>query len=162
MDQWVVASLPSGKPVSAKRKTPVHTLAKADCYIQRQELAACQTPHPLDYRYEPDFVDGLNLKLIAGDQEILPGIALFLMSGHTQGGQTVRVNTANGKVIIPAFCCNKENFPAEGRTAVCPGVHCDAYQAYDAAQAVKAVDGLILPLHELAVATAIPVYHLMK
>jgi N-acyl homoserine lactone hydrolase len=128
---------------------------KADCYIQRKELEACKKPHPLDYRYEPDFIEGLNLKAVEGDKEILPGLDLFLMPGHTQGGQTVRINTADGKVIIPGFCCNKENFPAEGRTAVCPGVHCDAYQAYNAAQEVKAMDGMILPLHELDITTAI-------
>lgn len=128
---------------------------KAGCYIQRKELEACKKPHPLDYRYEPDFIEGLNLKAVEGDKEILPGLDLFLMPGHTQGGQTVRINTADGKVIIPGFCCNKENFPAEGRTAVCPGVHCDAYQAYNAAQEVKAMDGMILPLHELDITTAI-------
>ena len=122
----------------------------AQFYIQSKELAACKAPHPLDYRYEPDFIKDLNMVSLEGDKPIAPGLDLFLTPGHTPGGQTVRVATAEGNVIIPGFCCNKENFP-DNRPAVCPGVHCDAYQAYDSAQKVKAMEGRILPLHELDV-----------
>ncbi|MBI5592924.1 MAG: N-acyl homoserine lactonase family protein [Deltaproteobacteria bacterium] len=128
--------------------------SKADYFIQRKELDFCMNPHPLDYRYEPDFITSLNLKPVDGDREILPGIEILFTPGHTPGSQTVRINTAKGKVIIPGFCCNKENFPYHG-PAVCPGVHCDAYLAYDTAQRVKQMEGLILPLHELGVATAL-------
>lgn len=126
---------------------------KADFYIQHRELEACRTPHPLDYRYEPTFIDGLNINAVTGGKEIVPGVELYLTPGHTPGSQTVRINTASGKVIIPGFCCNKENFQAPG-PAVCPGVHSDAYQAFDTAQKVKEMEGMILPLHELEVATA--------
>ena len=120
----------------------------ADFYIQRKELEACKAPHPLDYRYEPDFIEGLNLKSVDGDKQVVPGVDLFFTPGHTPGGQTVRISTAEGIVIIPGFCCNKENFP-DNRPAVCPGVHCNAYQAYDTAQKVRAMAGQILPLHAL-------------
>ncbi len=126
----------------------------ADHYIQSKELDFCNNQHPLDYRYEPDFIKGLNIKPVEGDHEILPGLELIFTPGHTPGSQTVRIDTAKGKVIIPGFCSNKENFPAHG-PAVCPGVHCDAYQAFNTAQKVKEMDGLILPLHELSVATAL-------
>ena len=127
---------------------------KAEFFIQQKELDFCANPHPIDYRYEPDFIKVLNLKPVDGNQEILPGLEIFFTPGHTPGSQTVRINTLKGKVIIPGFCCNKENFPANGPT-VCPGVHCDAYQAFDTAQKVKGMDGLILPLHELGVPTAL-------
>ncbi len=130
--------------------------AKADCYIQRKEVETCKAPHPLDYRYEPDYLEGLKLKPVEGDKEVLPGLSLFFTPGHTPGSQSVRINTTRGPVIIPGFCCNKLNFPTNG-PAVCPGVHCDAYQAYNAAQAVKSMGGLILPLHELEVANALEV-----
>ena len=127
---------------------------RADFYIQQEELDFCQTPHPLDYRYETDFIENLNIKPLDGDMEILPGIEIIKTPGHTPGSQTVRINTAKGKVVIPGFCCNKENFPFHG-PAVCPGVHSDAYQAFDTAQRVKEMDGLILPLHELEVGAAL-------
>lgn len=125
--------------------------SKADYYIQQNELNACRFPHPLDYRYESDFIKDLHIKSLNGDAEVLPGIDLFLTPGHTPGCQTVKIDTAAGPVIIPGFCCNKENFQANG-PAVCPGVHCNAFQAFDTAQKVKAMAGLILPLHELDVA----------
>lgn len=126
---------------------------RAEFYIQQKELDFCLEPHPLDYRYEPDFIDGIRINAVDGDHELLPGLELIHTPGHTPGCQTVRVNTAKGWVVIPGFCCNKENFPVNG-PAVCPGVHCDAYQAFDTAQRVKGMVGLILPLHELGVASA--------
>jgi len=123
---------------------------RAVFYIQQKELDCCNTPHPLDYRYEPDFIDGLKVTPVNGDMELVPGVNLIHTPGHTPGCQTVRVKTAKGYVVIPGFCCNKENFPAAG-PAVCPGVHCDAFQAFDTAQRVKAMGDLILPLHELEV-----------
>lgn len=123
---------------------------KAVFYIQKKELEFCGDPHPLDYRYEPDFIDNLNVKAVDGDLTIMPGIELLLTPGHTPGSQTVRVKTKDGWMVIPGFCSNKENFPAMG-PAACPGVHCDAYQAYDTAQRVKGMEGTILPLHELEV-----------
>lgn len=127
---------------------------QAKHFIQRKELDFCKNPHPLDYRYEPEFIAGLNLTAIDGDREVLAGLEIYFTPGHTPGSQTVRIATAKGKVIIPGFCCNRENFPNHG-PAVCPGVHCDAYQAYDTAQRLKQMDGLILPLHEVGVAAAI-------
>ena len=124
--------------------------SNATFYIQKKEMEFCRNPHPLDYRYEPDFIDKLNIKEVDGDYDLAPGIELILTPGHTPGAQTVRVMTKNGAYIIPGFCCNKENFPSFG-PAVCPGVHCDAYQAYDTAQRVKNMEGTILPLHELDV-----------
>ena len=112
-------------------------------------MNACADVQP-DYRYEPDFIDNLKLMELDGDLEIAPGLELILTPGHTPGSQTVRINTKDGWFVIPGFCSNKENFPASG-PAACPGVHCDAYQAFDTAQRVKNIGGTILPLHELQV-----------
>lgn len=128
---------------------------RAEFYIQKEELKFCQDPHPLDYRYEPDFIAGIKVNPVDGDFEPEPGIKLIFTPGHTPGAQTVVVQTSNGPYIIPGFCCNKENFPVFG-PAVCPGVHCDAYKAYDTAQRVKNLVGTILPLHEPEVAKMFP------
>ncbi len=127
-----------------------HLFTKAKFYIQKKEVEFCTNPHPLDYRYEPDFIENLDITLVEGDFELAPGFELQSTPGHTPGTQSVRIYTKDGWVIIPGFCCNKENFPENG-PAACPGVHSDAYQAYDSAQKVKAMEGTILPLHELDV-----------
>jgi N-acyl homoserine lactone hydrolase len=107
-------------------------------------------PHPVDDRYDADLLEGTDLRTIAGDMEIMPGLEVFLTPGHTPGCQTVRVLTGKGAVVIPGFCCNEGNFPRSG-AAVCPGVHGDAYQAYDTAQRVRSMGGIILPLHAVSV-----------
>jgi glyoxylase-like metal-dependent hydrolase (beta-lactamase superfamily II) len=88
---------------------------------------------------------------VEGDLEPIPGIKLIFTPGHTPGSQTVSVNTAHGTAIIPGFCSNKDNFPVKG-PAPCPGVHCDAYLAYDTAQKVKNMGTIIFPLHEINLA----------
>ncbi|OGR08119.1 MAG: hypothetical protein A2511_17725 [Deltaproteobacteria bacterium RIFOXYD12_FULL_50_9] len=125
--------------------------SKALFFIQEKEIESCHNPHPLDYRYEPDFIEGLQVQAVKGDLEILPGLKVFFTPGHTPGGQTVQVVTSKGLVVIPGFCSNRHNFPASG-PAVCPGVHCDAYLAFDTAQRVKNMGGTVLPLHELDLA----------
>lgn len=124
--------------------------SKAEFYIQASEVNFCKNPHPLDDRYDEDFIKDLPIVSLEGDQEILPGLKVFFTPGHTPGSQTVLVQTEEGPVVIPGLCCNAKNFPQQGK-AVCPGVHGDAYQAYDSAQRVKELGGRILPLHEVTI-----------
>ena len=123
---------------------------RAEVIAQRRELKFMADPHPLDHRYEPAFLEDQEIRAVDGDAEILPGLSVLLTPGHSPGGQTVLVDTDKGRVVIPGFCCNAENFPASG-PAVCPGVHTDALAAWDSAQKVKALaaEGLLLPLHDL-------------
>ncbi|WP_461210298.1 N-acyl homoserine lactonase family protein [Desulfocurvus sp. DL9XJH121] len=119
--------------------------------VQKTEMEFLKNPHPLDHRYDEYFVEGLDFELLDGDAEPLPGIRCLPTPGHTPGIQTVVIPTASGDVIVPGFCCNEKNFPDNG-PAICPGVHCDAFTAYDTAQRVKAMDGTILPMHGLTTA----------
>ncbi|THB69460.1 MAG: N-acyl homoserine lactonase family protein [Desulfovibrio sp.] len=123
----------------------------AEVLVQRKELEFMDEPHPLDHRYEPSFLEGQLIRPLDGDQEILPGLSVLLTPGHTPGGQTVVVDTDKGRMVIPGFCCNCENFPQAG-PAVCPGVHTNALAAYDSVQKVKGLEGTILPLHDLELA----------
>jgi N-acyl homoserine lactone hydrolase len=122
----------------------------APAYVQAREIAFMRAPHPLDDRYDEDLLEGTRLHPVEGDLEILPGLEVLLTPGHSPGGQTVKVRTQKGLVVIPGFCCNERNFP-KGGAAVCPGVHGDAYQAYESAQQVRSMGGIILPLHGLSI-----------
>lgn len=128
---------------------------RAKVFVQRAEVLACRNPHPVDYRYDESYIDGVNLVELEGDAEILPGLKVIFTPGHTPGSQAVVVETDEGLAVITGMCCNQENFPDSG-PAVCPGVHCDAYAAYDAAQALKALrqaGAELYPLHDLTVAS---------
>ena len=122
----------------------------AKVVVQRSEYEFAMEPHPLDHRYFPDLLEGLDLELVEGDVEILPGIFLVLTPGHTVGGQSVVVDTSAGKAVITGFCANDKNFPAGG-PAVAPGVHLDAISAWNSAQKVKDLGDFILPLHDCTV-----------
>lgn len=118
--------------------------------VQKAEYDFCMNPHPIDYRYFPDLLDGLNIELVEGDVEFMDGIKLIFTPGHTPGGQTIAVNTSAGTAVIPGFCCNAMNFPASG-PAVAPGVHIDAIVAFENAQKVRKMADILLPLHDMAV-----------
>ena len=125
----------------------------AKVYAQRAEIEFMHEPHPLDHRYDPDYLESCDLVALDGDGEIAPGVKVVLTPGHTPGGQSVVVETAQGPVLITGFCCNEKNFPPAG-PAVCPGVHTDALQAWDSAQKVKAMlesgqVSRIVPCHDL-------------
>jgi len=123
---------------------------KAVFYAHKDEVAFCRDPHPLDHRYDDYFIDGIGFTEIESDWQIMPGLAVRHMPGHTVGTLSVEVETGKGKAVITGFCCNSRNFPAHG-PAVCPGVHIDAIQAWESIQKIKDSGVLIIPMHELSV-----------
>ena len=124
----------------------------ADVYVQKKEYAFLKEPHPVDHRYYPDILDDVNVIEVDGDVNITDGIDVILSPGHTVGGQSVAVNTAEGRAVITGFCCNDKNFPSTG-PAIAPGVHIDLTEAYDSIQKIKAMADILLPLHDLTIGT---------
>lgn len=129
-------------------------------YVQEKELNFALDPHPIfEIVYPRELIKKLNFEVIKGDQTILPGIAVMLVSGHTPGGQAVVVDTAKGKAVISGFCSIMENFnpPEDVKTKVspfasypviAPGIHTDLFQAYESVLRVKQIADIIIPLHD--------------
>jgi N-acyl homoserine lactone hydrolase len=124
--------------------------SRAKIVVQKAEYEFFQNPHPLDHRYYPDLLDGLDVELVEGDVALRDGIDLILTPGHTPGGQSVAVRTAAGKAIITGFCCNEMNFPPNA-PAVASGVHIDAIAAFESAKKIREMADILLPLHDLSV-----------
>lgn len=122
----------------------------AKVYVQKAEMAFFRNPHPIDHRYYPDVLDGVDVVEVEGDANILDGIDVIFSPGHTVGGQSVAVNTSKGKAIITGFCCNDKNFPDTG-PAIAPGVHIDAREAYDSIQKIRDMADILIPLHDLSI-----------
>jgi glyoxylase-like metal-dependent hydrolase (beta-lactamase superfamily II) len=49
------------------------------------------TPHPLDHRYDSEYVSGCRLEGLAGSMVVAPGVKVIPTAGHTPGGQSVVV-----------------------------------------------------------------------
>jgi hypothetical protein len=86
----------------------------AEVYVQQKEYDFMLEPHPVDHRYYPDILDDVKVVKVEGDKRIVDGIEVIFSPGHSVGGQSVAVNTAEGRAIITGFCCNDKNFPSAG------------------------------------------------
>ncbi len=138
-----------------------HALNTSKCrhakvYVQRNELAQARNPHPLTsqmYRWFEKGGKDVNYEVVEGDCQLLPGIDLISVPGHSPGCQAVAVNTYKGKAIITGFCTLLENFdplpPFKSLVPViCPGIHLNAVQAYESLWRIKKIADVLLPMHE--------------
>lgn len=128
----------------------------AKVYVQKNEIVQAKDPHPLTaqmYRWFEKEGRDLNYHIVDGNHQLLPGIELLFVPGHSPGCQAVAVNTNRGKAIITGFCSILENFdplpPLKSLVPViCPGIHLNAVQAYESLWRVKNMADVILPMHE--------------
>ncbi len=127
-------------------------------YIHENEWKLVDDPHPLDFRYEENFLwdieDREQIEFVNRNMEIVPGIKVVHTPAHTEGGMSVLVETERGTAVITGFCTILENFDpsprakGQGLEAIPPGTHLNSKQSYDIIQQVKEMADIILPLHE--------------
>lgn len=130
----------------------------ARIYIHEKEIQHINDPHPLDYRYNEEFIwdieENEQIEVVTGDQEIVPGIQVKHTPAHTEGGLSVFIDTPAGKAAITGFCVINENlYPPKQVQAmemdvIPPGTHVDVYNAYEILQKIKEEADILLPLHE--------------
>ena len=120
---------------------------RARVYVQKAEMDFLRDPHPVDHRFFPDILDGVDVIEVEGNTNLFDGIDVIFSPGHTVGTQSIAVNTSKGKAIITGFCCNDKNFPETG-PAVPPGVHINVIEAYDSIQKIKSMADILIPLHD--------------
>ncbi|MGB9713066.1 MAG: N-acyl homoserine lactonase family protein [Dissulfurimicrobium sp.] len=130
----------------------------ATFYVHAKEMERIHNPHPLDFRYNEEFILDIEkngqIKTITQDTEVVPGIRVIHTPAHTDGGLTVMVDTARGKAVITGFCLIMENFypPAKIKAmemeVIPPGTHVNVYEAYDIVLRVRDMADILLPLHE--------------
>jgi N-acyl homoserine lactone hydrolase len=134
-----------------------HMYKNAKFIVQRTELEYALNPHPIDARfYNQRHFTGINMELIHGEKEIIPGISVFPSPGHTPGGQSVEVTTKSGKVIVAGLCAQANTFEVTEAMkkrkweANAPIIHQDVRQAYDSVLAIKKRGGRIVAMHDPA------------
>lgn len=127
--------------------------SKARFLVQRDELEFARNPHPSVARgYHREFFEGLNFEVINGDARVCDEVSVLSTPGHTPGGQSVSIKTAQGTAIIAGLCTIRDNFeppsPARGMLVTTPGIHTNVLEAYDSVLRIKEMADIILPLHE--------------
>lgn len=137
--------------------------ANARFYVHEKELKRIHDPHPLDIRYNEEFVldveENGQIARVTEDMEILPGIRVVHTPAHTEGGMTVLIDTPSGNAAITGFCVIMENFnpPKQIRAmemeVIPPGTPVNVYESYDIMMRVKGMADILLPLHEPAFAS---------
>ncbi len=84
-------------------------MTKATILVQKEEVRYAMAPLPTDRRmyglafrgFRPGWFGAYDrFELVEGDREVLPGVAVFLLPGHTPGSQGVGVETREGTYLI--------------------------------------------------------------
>ncbi|MFZ0927679.1 MAG: N-acyl homoserine lactonase family protein [Syntrophobacteraceae bacterium] len=131
----------------------------ADIYIQEEEWIFAKAPHPLQAQYyPPELLKGWKKRLIKGDHDLFPGITILHTPGHTPGTQSMVVETAKGRAVIPGFCCTYDTFEEPAKVlppghpfshweVFAPSIATDLNQAYNSCLRVKSLADVMLPSH---------------
>ena len=129
--------------------------SNARVIVQEEELKFAYSPHALFAgSYNLEFLKDLHFNIVCGDHEILPGIRVIHIPGHSPGTQAVSIDTIKGAAIISGFCAIKDNFypPEKMRTkwpVMAPGVSVNSLQAFDSALKVKSSADIVIPQHDM-------------
>jgi len=105
---------------------------------------------PVANRYLEKLKGTERLRLIEGDEEVLPGIELLLCPGHTIGLQTVAVNTEKGIAIVGS---DAAHIFSSYRTDIPSAIITDMIawmKSYDKMRARASSIELIFPGHDTA------------
>jgi glyoxylase-like metal-dependent hydrolase (beta-lactamase superfamily II) len=105
---------------------------------------------PVANRYLAKLEGTKRLRLIEGDEEVLPGIELLLCPGHTVGLQAVAVNTKKGLAIVGSdaahiFSSYRSDIPSAIITDMVAWM-----KSYDKIRAKASSIDLIFPGHDTA------------
>ncbi|WIX92381.1 N-acyl homoserine lactonase family protein [Amycolatopsis sp. DG1A-15b] len=128
--------------------------------VQRSELDYWTGPWAKRIERERWLLDEVALEdlradLVDGDTEVVPGLSVHLVGGHTAGMQVVRVETAAGPVVLASDAAHFRENIEDDRPAPLLHSMTGVYGAFDRVKEL-AGDGLIVPGHDPAVLARYP------
>ncbi|MGC8863929.1 MAG: N-acyl homoserine lactonase family protein [Armatimonadota bacterium] len=128
------------------------------CVNPRELEMVLSPPHPwfAQFVYR-DVIDrlldeGRILETLDGD-EVAPGVRILATPGHTFGGQSVVVDTAQGRAVITGDVCFtyrnlEEDIPG--------GFNCNLVECFASLARIRAAADIVLPSHDLALLEKFP------
>jgi len=139
-----------------------HLFVNATFVVQREELRYAAAPLPVHFRSYETPVIGLTprfrdtpYRVIEGDAEVVEGVQVLLLPGHTPGMQGVLVQTAQGRYLLAGDNVPlSENLAGDAQQEIVPGSNYvnleDYYLSLRRMQQLVAKDRII-PGHDRAV-----------
>lgn len=136
---------------------------KSKIIVQKPEIEFAHNPLPTQrVVYRDDLVAAVDesprLEPIEGDQEIVPGLEVVTVPGHTPGVQAVSVKTKKGKVIMcsDAGPLYHNWFPSESKYGtplkhlrrLPPGILYDLRQSFESMEKISKMADIIVPGHD--------------
>jgi glyoxylase-like metal-dependent hydrolase (beta-lactamase superfamily II) len=123
--------------------------------VQKSELEFAAAPHPIQAGWFVQLPED-RLWVVDGDQEILDVIRVLHTPGHTPGAQSVLIETDGGSTCLCGQCTIQDNVdPPQalkemGVSAIPPGIHTDAMQAWDSLTRVQDLADRVVALHDIS------------
>ena len=127
---------------------------RAKFLIQKDELEFGRNPHPaISPAYITEFFERLNFVTLNGDTKICGGLSVIKTPGHTIGGQSIRIETSKGRVVLSGLCTIRENFEPPSpmnhtMPVIVPTIHINVMEAFDSLIKIKQIADIVLPLHD--------------
>jgi len=129
--------------------------------VQKDEVQYALFPLPIHNIYYEALSMGMTpvwlkdisrLEIVDGDLEVVPGVSIVKLPGHTPGFQGVNIKTEKGYHLIAGDLCPLfENWPDMDKEPIPPGIHVNLVDCYDSYRKARAFAQLILPGHDMKV-----------
>ena len=132
---------------------------KARILVQKKELQYAIATLPLHASYyesqlihmRPPWMKAIEqIEAIEGDCEILPGVSVVTLPGHSKGFQGVLIQTSKGRYLIAGDTCPKEeNWRGNAQLKHIPsGIHVDLEEYFETFQKMEKIADVIIPGHD--------------
>lgn len=127
----------------------------ATFYVQKKEYDFGLNPHPsLQWYYIKKYFEDLNVNLIDEDAEIARGVSVLSTPGHSPGGQSVKIKSSKGNIVISGICSIDENFYPPKQNDVesevlIPGIYTNQFDVYDSLLKIKLNADIVISNHDI-------------
>lgn len=128
-----------------------HLFTNAEFYVQKEELIYAIDPLPIHAAgYDAERIFMTKYHILYGDEEIIEGISVLLVPGHTSGSQCVLVNTADGIYAVTGDFINKfSDWTSNPRLPA--SIHTDLIAYFNSFKKLEKACDHILPGHDALV-----------
>jgi glyoxylase-like metal-dependent hydrolase (beta-lactamase superfamily II) len=135
-----------------------HLFPNARVVVQQRELDFARKPvtwHNRQFEVLPDISPAWQraegqVMPVDGDTELVPGVSLVSLPGHTPGSQGVVVEAASGRYLIAGDCVYLyDNWEGDADAAHIPaGLYTDLVAYEDSMRKIETLDCEVIPSHD--------------